>query len=161
MKRLYPLFKILNFLIFLIYISIIILCFTWSPFIICVILIRQRLMLFIILSNLLSSWIGIIFVFIFAGGIIIVFAYMVSLSRNEKVTLKIPTLILIVLVLIIRITRNQEISFFNQSLLLDAFSLYYHLSMPLIVLFCIFLLIVLFACVFITRAFHGILKKTY
>lgn len=138
---------------------LVVLLMSFNPLVIAIILLVERLFMYFILRMSCSEWLGVVVVLLFAGGIIVVFIYMVRLISNVKITLRGSKVYVVYILAGLGSFRYVSRAYISSSPQIGR--LYSQLNLGLLLFRGIYLIISLILCVNVTETFKGRLKKSY
>lgn len=134
------------------------LIFSSHPLFICLLLVTLSFLTAILFNFMFSKWMFYVITLVFLGGIIIIFIYVASLRRNEKIFLnKFPLSSIFNLTLLSlffwKLNFTQTFLFMSQ--------LYINSNRTLLILLFSYLIYILFISVKITSSFKGTFIKLF
>lgn len=155
-------FTIISIRIVTILLRTILFFFSYHPLLMALLLILFTLASMQLISLTVSRWVSISIILIFLGGMIVIFIFMASLCRREKIFIRVKNLFFISMTLIF--LRLGITVFFDNISSLPALStrsinIYFSNTMPNFILVTFFLLITLFSVIKITEYFKGALSN--
>lgn len=140
---------------------LLIIFFISNPINIRISLIIIRFLLYFLLTIKISSWLGVSVVLIFSGGIMIIFLYITSLSRNYKINFKFKNISMI-FILIINLPIMGLLKDIKYSFPSNNFNIFFcNENLLIMILTFIFIILTLILCVLIAENFKGRIKNLY